>query len=158
MKHLLRAIRMLETLERTAMPYKRTEWIAEMRGQLKGALGNYTKLKLARDFSVPTEDWEPDVRLYMDYIKTMFDAHTTKTYSGFDRTKAFVDSVEEAGRAQYKVDEGIREFLQIQEMRSRRESAELKIRKMHLRSKDLMVEMLKEFFRPSGSEAGSDPL
>lgn len=87
----------------TGMAYTRDSWVDQARNRMRGALGEYAKLRFAQimeeDFDY---NWEPEVKRLIKKIEELFNSET-KTRTQFDRIKAFQEAYMEASSAQDQV-------------------------------------------------------
>lgn len=131
-------------LERLAMAFSRDRWIDRIHGVLRGALGEYVKVRLARAEGIPAEDWEREVLDKIVVVRQMLDPELTATKSRFNRDAAFAEAIRDAGTSADKVSESIREFLGYREVTRNSLEAERRILRMRLRAPTLILEMLTE--------------
>lgn len=93
----------------TGMAYSRNTWVDQARNRMKGALCEYTKLRLARMIDYDY-NWEPEVKRLVKKIEELFDIEKTKTKTSFDKVKAFKEAFSEASGFQDQVVYALNKF------------------------------------------------
>ena len=129
-----------------AMAFSRTKWIERVRdAQLSGALGEYTKLLIARDIKYP-DYWSYEVLRLLKKISFYMDKKRVQT-SGFNRIKALKEAIKEASIDQGQITKAKNKMTDMKNLTDKQFD---KILKTDLDSEDVMKQMLEEFAEQTG--------
>ena len=79
-----------------AMAFTRNEWVSKVRTSLERALGEYAKQKYA-DVAGIKFDWSSEINQLLKKARNLCDYNATKTKSKFDRSKALLEAIGDAG-------------------------------------------------------------
>lgn len=130
-----------------AMAFSRGKWIDRVRdSQLGGALGEYTKLYIAKKIKYK-DFWSNEIVRLLKKITNYYMNPKEVQTSGFSRIKAFKEAVKEASIDQGQITKAKNKMLGYKNITKEQEE---KILNLELDSMDMMQGMLSEFAEKSG--------
>ena len=130
-----------------AMSFSRAKWVERVRdSQLSGALGEYSKLLIARKINYK-DYWSNEVTRLLKKVAVYYMNPKMVQTSGFDRKKALKEAIEEASADQGQITRAISEMVGYKGITKMQEN---KILRTNLDSVDVMEQMLLEFAEKSG--------